>query len=352
MKVAIVIDCLIERDNSIMMLELLLSVFEDATIYTLVHKKGAILGQVEMTKIKSSFLSNIVTTKQELMKKLFLIPSALENLKIDEDTDLVITLSSGLCHEIKIPEKAKHLCYIYEWDGFFKNNKLGWKKIFKGYVNSWRKKTPENTTCFMYSSKALRDYIYFDGESRVLPPVFNSSEFHFEEEGTEEIRDFYLVQCTDLSESAAEVICEVFETLEIPVKFFGKDGHLEKVKKRNLSQVEFLGDFCTSTEVSHILKSKAYLDLAYREFPFRALGAMACGKPVIVLDNPFVHDFVKVEHGLYLNKVSYHSLKSKILEMEQGSVTYDRKNMRRDALKLNGRIFKRRLQNIYDEFIQ
>ena len=76
MKTAIAIDSLLLRDDSIFMLELILNLFPHSEIYTIAHKQGGILGQIETRPIVSSFLTHRAKDVSVFKKNFWIMPSA------------------------------------------------------------------------------------------------------------------------------------------------------------------------------------------------------------------------------------------------------------------------------------
>jgi hypothetical protein len=109
MKVAIVCDQLVERTPTHSIIELVANLYPKSTIYTLAHKKGKVLGPLEMHPIRSSFLSNEVESIEDLRTKAFLIPKAIKTLKVPCSFDAVISISSGLAQCISKCENSKKL---------------------------------------------------------------------------------------------------------------------------------------------------------------------------------------------------------------------------------------------------
>ena len=70
MKTAIAIDSLLLRDETIFLLELVLNLYPDSEIYTLVHQQGKILGPIETKTIVSSFLTHRFKQASQILRGL------------------------------------------------------------------------------------------------------------------------------------------------------------------------------------------------------------------------------------------------------------------------------------------
>ena len=78
MKVALCIDSLLTRDDSIFLLEMALNLFPNSEIYTIAHKQGAILGTIETRPIVSSFLTHKAKNLDVYKKNFWIMPSAVK----------------------------------------------------------------------------------------------------------------------------------------------------------------------------------------------------------------------------------------------------------------------------------
>ena len=105
-------DRLLQRDHQTELLEIFLSLYPKAPIYTLAHRPKAIPGPVERRFIKSTFLSHLCPHHRWS----FLAPGATKGLSIPESADLVINISGGLSHGFPKGRRTRQLTYLYDLD--------------------------------------------------------------------------------------------------------------------------------------------------------------------------------------------------------------------------------------------
>src|SRR5690349_15261834 len=129
MNTAICIDSLLLRDDSTFLLELVLNIYPNSEIYTIVHKQGSILGQIETRPIVSSYLTHKVEKGEVLRKNFWILPSAVKGIPLHPSINKVIVLSRGYIHGMNLPQHVERELYIMEWD-FVDQNTLGWQKFF------------------------------------------------------------------------------------------------------------------------------------------------------------------------------------------------------------------------------
>ena len=97
----------------------------------------------------------MVSSVDELKKKIFLIPGAVKGLELPSDFDFMISISSGFSHGFHI-QGVKHYSYIYEWDFFFQGKVGLLSKLFKMYINGWRKEALENSDLMSFQMRFWR----------------------------------------------------------------------------------------------------------------------------------------------------------------------------------------------------
>ncbi len=66
MKVAISCDDLLVRDHYTEIVETVAMAFEEAEVYTLAHRPKAMLGTIELRKIRSTYLSHNIQEREKL----------------------------------------------------------------------------------------------------------------------------------------------------------------------------------------------------------------------------------------------------------------------------------------------
>ena len=98
-----------------------IKLYPEADIFTLIHKKGTTLSEIDERVRKVSFLSRLPLIERYYRYLLPLFPAAISSLKIPPQYELVISLSHAAAKNIKIPPAAIHICYCfspmrYIWD--------------------------------------------------------------------------------------------------------------------------------------------------------------------------------------------------------------------------------------------
>jgi hypothetical protein len=329
-RVLLAIDQLVERNNATYILEHFLALFPDAHIVTLAHKEKAIGGKIEMAPIYSTFLSNMVSSVDELKKKLFLIPGAVKGLELPSDFDFMISISSGFSHGFHI-QGVKHYSYIYEWDYFFQGKVGLLSKLFKMYINGWRTEALESSNLLSLSNEVLAKSLNVPAQKIILPffkadkILFNNQINPFEQDKrivilvNEKVRDF-------------SKISNIFANKAKQIFVLGSNTHT-----LGHSNMNYMGEMTQENISKYCENAWLTIDLSCGEFPEYSLAAMASGSPVLVRNNQINKEIIgELEGVFYFDQAQQ-------IDLDQiKKSNLDRRKLRRKALRYNGRIFKSR----------
>lgn len=340
MKTAIAIDSLLSRDESIFLLEMVLNLFPNSEIYTLAHKQGAILGQIETRPIVSSFLTHKAKDLNVFKKNFWIMPSAVKAIPLHNSIEKVIVLSRGYVHGMNLPAHVERILYIIDWD-LVPEDKLGWQKLFSAYVNDWREKALTQYPKIAVTSEALKERLELPN-AEVIYPTYRTEEFPFvKDEDHNFVFTHHLIYTHDLSNSEFRSIVKVLLDRKETVRVLGPDAHLSDIKKE-FPALEFGGDHCEATNALYSHQAKAVWDMSRGFFPAKAFGAFATGRPAVVRDSRVQREFL-TQGAYFLPDFSEPSIKKLVDEIEGGYMSFDRKVLRRFGLKWNERLFKSKM---------
>ncbi len=345
MKTAIAVDSLLLRDEATFMVELVLNLFPNSELYTIVHRQGAILGSIERRPIVSSFLTHRSKGPDPLRKSLWLLPSAVKGIPLHPSIEKVIVISRGHIHGLTLPAHVERLLYVLEWD-LVNQSGLGLQRLFCPYVNDWRERGLQKYPKIAVSSEALRTRLELPN-AEVIVPTYRTEEYPF-------IRDedhnfsftHHLIHTQGLSVADFQTLAAVLLSKNETVRVLGPDSHLAAVKAQ-FPALEFGGDHCEATSALYSHQAKAIWDLSTTFFPARAFGALATGRPAVVRDVPVNRELLTVG-AHFLKELSSSAIEEMHLRIEESYLSEDRKILRRAGLKWNERLFKSRMSKFLD----
>ncbi len=111
-RVALVHDWLTGMRGGEKVLEILCELFPDATIHTLLHKKGSVSEAISRMKIKTSFVQSLPLAVDHYRKYLPLFPTAIEQFDLT-GFDLVVSSSHCVAKGAITSPETCHICYCH-----------------------------------------------------------------------------------------------------------------------------------------------------------------------------------------------------------------------------------------------
>lgn len=343
MKTAIAVDSLLSRDEAVFLLELVLNLFPNSEIYTIAHKRGGILGQIETRPIVSSFLTHRVQTLDDFKKNLWILPSAVKGIPLHKSIEKVIVLSRGYIHSLKLPADVERFLYLIDWDMIEQDIK-GWRKWFLPYVNEFRTKALTQFPKIAVSSQALADRLDLPN-AQVIYPTFRTEEYPFVKDEDHNFEfDHHLVYTHGMSREEFYTVVNHILGQGDMVRVMGPDEDKKDIFANN-PKVDFAGDHCEATAAMYSHKAKVIWELSQSFFPARAFGALCTGRPVVVRDNIINREFLT--EGVYFLDLKQ-NLDEVFKKTNSEFLSFDRRSLRRKGLRWNERLFKTKMTHFFE----
>jgi hypothetical protein len=310
-KIAISCDSLVSRRYVTSIVEAVLSIYEDADIYTLIHKRKGILGPIEMRKIHSSYLTSVHQEikdghefEEAFWRKCFLVPSAAHKLVIPCHYDVVINISSGLSHAIKKCHGVYQITYLLESLVRARSPRSWLEKIFHLYLDSWSKRQLKRADelWLPFSAEVIH------ANQKTLAPFIKLEDFPlFKEQQTKFFpKDFLTLDAPSMTLLQARDVVESLRRLEIKYCFIGEDAHLEELKENQGvagADRRFFGNRCSGELAPMLAASRAHLTYKMTGFPDMAIQSLSVGVPAICLKGSDVNNFVKDDLRLTIRRL-------------------------------------------------
>jgi hypothetical protein len=345
MKIAITCDQVVERDLVTDLIEVLLTIFKGAEIYTLAHKEKAILGRIEERRIHSSFLSHKVKSKKELKNYAFLIPTAAKNLTIPCSIDLIINISTGFSQGFRKCKNTKLFTYLYDSEKS--------KGLFSRYLNQWKQKSLKSSNEVWVSSPLVLNNLSEIGmKFKIRPPCFKIEDYPLIRSSSFK-HDYFLISTENISLNSAEKIFEYFRSSGKKAYFIGEDLHLTELKK-NLNSSEnssiFIGDRCAGELAPILAASAGLIEAGKPVFPLLSLKALATGRPILIRNTENNRYFFKGPGVLFYDEED--EIPEILTNWKELSFVNDPKLIRRDVLKFDEQKFKLDLSKIIEGLME
>ncbi len=296
LRVALVHDWLIGMRGGEKCLEVLCRAFPQATLHTLIHRRGALSPTIEAMTIRTSPLQRLPGVLRHYRKLLPVMPLATRALK-PGDVDVVISLSHCVAKAVRVPAGVPHVCYCftpmrYAWEGrdayldawIERPFRRRAAKMVLDRMRQWDRKTSARVSHFVAISETVRDRIArcYGRESRVIqPPV--DTEFYTPDPSSAPRNDSYLCVSALVPYKRVEHAVTACSFLGRPLVVIGEGTERTRLQRLAGPNVRFLGWQPDEVIRDHYRQCKALLFPGEDDFGIVPVEALACGAPVVAL---------------------------------------------------------------------
>jgi glycosyltransferase involved in cell wall biosynthesis len=360
MKVAIVHDWLTGMRGGEKCLEVFCELFPDATLFTLLHKKGSVSGIIENMRIKTSFIQYLPGVEKHYRNYLPLFPSAIESFDL-RGFDLVLSSSHCVAKGARIPKNALHICYCYTpmryawmfFEEYFGNYGYLKKKlvtsILKG-LRKWDLKTNENVDFFIGISDNIKNRIkqFYGREACVIYPPVDVTDLDVSDKDD----NFYLVVSALVPYKRVDIAVEAFNRLGKKLKIVGSGNSVNELKKTAKDNIEFLGWVDDFGLRDYYQKCSALIFPGEEDFGIVPVEAQACGKPVIAFAKGGALETITPETGVFFKEQTVDSLVEAVQLFEKTKQRFTKEAARNNALRFSREIFKQKIKEFIAENIK
>ncbi len=289
-------DWLVTNAGAEKVLKAILEVYPDADVFSLVDFLDEKDRDVVLNGkyAKTSFIQKFPFAEKHFRNYLALFPKAIESFDLSSYS-LIISSSWAVAKGVKKTDNQVHICYShtpirYAWDlydGYTSN--LSWPKKFLvqqtlKYIRKWDLATVDRVDYFIANSKFVQKRIQktYDRDSKVIYPPVDVEKFSLYRQKEE----FYLTASRLVPYKKTKLIVEAFnEMLDKKLVVIGAGEEFEDIQKIAGKNITVLGYCEDSVMVDTMQRAKAFVYAAVEDFGIVPIEAMACGTPVIALDD-------------------------------------------------------------------
>lgn len=328
LRIAIVHDWLVTDAGAEKVLRALVEIYPDAKIYSLVdflsdRDRVTILNGKKAT---TSFIQNLPFAKNHFRNYLPLFPKAVESFDLRE-YDLIISSSWAVAKGVKTTKNQLHISYCYTpiryaWDLYeeYTSNLKQPKRFLVeqslNYIRKWDIATLDRVDYFIADSKFVANRIQktYNRDSRVIYPPVDVTHYKL----CEEKEEYYLTACRLVPYKKTKLIVEAFNTMpEKKLLVIGSGEEYDAIKKIAKSNISVLGYQEKSSMIEYMQKAKAFVYAAIEDFGIVPLEAMACGTPVIALnDGGTAETVIHKINGVHFEKQTLSDIVKAVKEFE------------------------------------
>ncbi|MFI5253054.1 MAG: glycosyltransferase [Bacteroidota bacterium] len=357
-KIAIVHDWLTGMRGGEKALEVLCELYPDATLFTLVHKKGSVSETIERMRIETSMIQKMPGGIEHYQHYLPLYPAAVKNFNLRE-YDLVISSSHAAAKAVTVRRGAVHICYCYtpmryiwdQYDQYFGKDKAPLyirmtMKMIVGYLREWDKRTAQHVGHFIAISTNVQERIQriYNREAFVIYPPVDINRFKVEKTN----KGFYLIVAALVPYKRVDIAVRAFTKLNQELVVIGKGSELKDLQSIAGKTIKILGWVDDNELARYYAECKAFVFPGEEDFGIVPVEAMASGKPVIAYGKGgLLETVVEGRTGIFFHEQTPESLIAAVQKFQ--TMNLDPEVIRSHAVQFDRAIFKKRMESFIRE---
>ena len=294
LRVALVHDWLTGMRGGEKCLEVLCRAFPEATVHTLIYRRGALSTTIERMSIRTSPLQRVPGVLKHYRHLLPVMPLAARTWDVGE-VDLVVSLSHCVAKAVRPPAGVPHVCYCFtpmryawegrsayldRWSGRPVRRTLAAAALDR--LRDWDRATAARVTQFVAISETVRSRIAacYGRESRVIaPPV----ETDFYTPADVERDGPYLCVSALVPYKRVDHAVRACRASGRELIVIGEGPERARLEAKGGATVRFLGWQPNEVIRDHLRRCRALLFPGEEDFGIVPIEALACGAPVIAL---------------------------------------------------------------------
>jgi glycosyltransferase involved in cell wall biosynthesis len=291
MRIAIIHDWLTGMRGGEKVLEVVLDLFPESDLYTLVHNKGSVSEQIENHPVYTSFINRLPFKKRHHAYYLPLFPTAIEMFDLKK-YDLIFSTSHCVAKGVRTPPTAVHISYIhspmrYVWDmyeDYFSPKRLNFftRKIipfWANYLRMWDVTSSNRVDEFIANSRHVASRIlkYYRRQAKVIYPPADTDLFQISNSPGK----YFLIVSALVPYKKIDLAIRVFNQRKEPLIIIGEGPEENYLKRIAGSTISFCAWQSAEVLKKYYSECTALLFPGEEDFGITPVEAQACGKPVI-----------------------------------------------------------------------
>ncbi|MBU0981122.1 glycosyltransferase [Patescibacteria group bacterium] len=360
MKIAFVHDFLLRLGGAERVLKVLMDMYPDAPVYTLLYDKRVCGEMFPPERVRTSYLQKYPRFLPGMHKMMFpLMPGAVERFDFS-GYDVVVSSSSAYAHGIITNLETKHICYYhspmrYAWDythEYLKEQNLGLageiavsKLLHK--VRLWDYMASSRVDVPIANSKTVKNRIwkYYRRESEVIYPPVDVSEFevHGKHEG------YFLIVSTLTPYKRIDLAVELFNRLGKRLIVIGDGPDRKRLSGMAASNIDFLGFKSDEVVREYLENCRAFIFPGEEDFGIAPIEAMACGKPVLAYGRGgLTETVIEGKTGQFFDEQSVSSMEEGLTQLLINEKDFNANEIAKHAGKFSTEAFKKAMKEVIE----
>jgi len=361
MKIALVHDFLLRKGGAERVLRVLMDMFPEAPVYTLLYDRKKMGDQFPQERVITSGLQKFPRFILGMHKFLFpFMPAAIEEFDFSE-FDLVISSSGAYSHGIITNLNTKHICYYhspmrYAWDythEYLKEQNLGAigelitsRLLHK--VRLWDYLAADRVDIPIANSRTVRNRIrkYYRQESDIIYPPVDIESY----EMTPHNEGYFLIVSTLTPYKRIDLAVELFNKLGKRLVIIGDGPDRSRLQRIAAENIDFLGFKSDEVVKEYMQNCRAFVFPGEEDFGMAPIEAMACGKPVLAYNKGGLSEsMIDGKTGQLFDEQNLESMEAALTQLLINEKDYDPVFIRKHSEQFSRAAFEKAMHQLIED---
>jgi glycosyltransferase involved in cell wall biosynthesis len=344
-------------------LEAILPLVPEPTIFTLFHVPGSVSPEIERHPIRVSWLNRLPLARTHYRHYLPLFPAAVESFDLS-GFDLVVSSSHCVAKGAIAPRGVPHVCYCHtpvryayeQFDLYFPRGRTRLRALKAAAIarlRRWDIATADRPDRYLANSSAVAERIarHYGRDALVLhPPV--DVEFFAPADPPDRREDFLLAVGALVPYKRFEDAIGAARQLGRRLVLVGDGPERARLEALAGGAAVEIRSGLPREELRRLYRTcSAYVQPGEEDFGIAAVEALSCGAPVVALGRGGARDIVRPgENGVLTEREGAGALADAVREADRAGFDYT--FLRTTALPFRGERFAAALAGVLGEYVR
>jgi glycosyltransferase involved in cell wall biosynthesis len=342
-------------------LEMMLELYPQADLYTLVSQRGDGLLEehLDVSRARTSLVQELPGSPWgQFREYVGFMPVAVENFDLT-GYDIVISSSSAWTKGVITGPRTLHVCYLHSpmrfvWDWYHQTvREHAWPvrallKFMLSNIRRWDVLSAQRPDVIIANSREVQARInkYYRRASQVIYPAVDSDFFVPQNDGGR--NDYYLVVSRLKPYKRIDLAVRAFNAIGRRLVVVGDGSEMKMLKSMARSNVSFVGKVSDRQLLDCYQNCRALVFPTLEDFGLTPVEAQCCGKPVIAFNKGgALETVIDGKTGVFFTSQTEQALIEAINRFEK--MSFDRRLIRENGQRFDKRSFFNKFQKMLED---